>query len=133
MKKTLLMLLAGLFSAPSDGPIPGVPEWCCGYHDCRPANVSILHKKADESAVLVDGRRLDISPGRVYRSRGSESWYCFRIGLKECRDGKVSEDCVRCVVEGGHVVQEIRVIPVSTRPLGRYLLLPRGGCRNCHF
>ena len=132
MKKALPLLFVWLLSAPSDGAIPGVPEWCCGYRDCRPADVRIVRKGSDDALVVVDGRQMALSPGRVYRSKEIGGWYCFRVGLRQCKGGEVSEDCVRCVVEGGHIVQEMSVIPVSAGLAGKYLLIPDGGCRNCH-
>jgi len=132
IRKLLPFLLVSVLGSPADGPIPGVPEWCCGYRDCRPADVRILQRGADEAAVVVDGRRLTLSPGRVFRSKKPGGWYCFRVGLAECRGGRVSPGCARCVVSGGHIVGEMRLIPAPALGPEKHLLLPEGGCRGCH-
>ncbi len=111
------------------GSVPGVPDFCCGRQDCRPAAVQILSKDNQFSVVRVEGKTLHLPAGRVFRSRFS-SHYCFNLEKEACRGGVVSKECALCVIEGGGFVNTINATPVAGNKL---LLTPVAqDCENCH-
>ena len=119
----LFVSLAGV------GSIPGVPDFCCGRQDCKPAAVQVLSKNSIFSVVRVEGKVLHLPAGRVFQSRLS-SYYCFNIEKAECEGGVVSRECVLCVIEGGGFVNTINVTPVAANKL---LLIPAAdNCESCH-
>ena len=118
-----------LVSLTSLGSIPGVPEFCCGRQDCRPAAVQVLSKDNQFSVVRIEGKTLHLHAGRVFRSRFS-SYYCFNNDKEACRGGVVSQECALCVIEGGGFVNTINAVPVADNKL---LLTPAArDCANCH-
>ena len=111
------------------GSVPGVPDFCCGRQDCRPASVRVLSKDGAVSVVRIEGKTLHLPAGRVFRSRFS-SHYCFKHFKQECRGGVVSEECAQCVIEGGGFVNTINITPVTDNKL---LLTPVAqSCAKCH-
>ena len=119
----LFVSLAGV------GSIPGVPDFCCGRQDCKPAAVQVLSKNSIFSVVRVEGKTLHLPAGRVFRSRLS-SYYCFNQEKAECEGGVVSRECAMCVIEGGGFVNTINVTPVAEN---KHLLIPtQQNCANCH-
>lgn len=118
-----------LLSLTSMGSIPGVPDYCCGRKDCRPAAVHILSKDSYFSVVQIEGKILHLPAGRVFRSRHS-SHYCFNNDKEACRGGVVSKECALCVIEGGGFVNTINITPVAGNKL---LLIPAAQeCTKCH-
>lgn len=119
----LLVSLAGM------GSIPGVPDFCCGRQDCKPASVQILSKDSIFSVVRIEGKTLHLPAGRVFRSRFS-SYYCFNKNKEKCKGGVVSKECALCAIEGGGLVNTINTTPLADN---RWLLTPVGqDCQSCH-
>ena len=113
------------------GGIPGVPENCCGWKDCRPAAVRILKVEGGMALVRVNGKTITIPAGYAQRSKVG-GYFCFLLHRPECWDGKnftVSAACARCVIEGGGFANDVR-ITVSGQ---RHLIVPvREDCGECH-
>lgn len=133
-KYLLLAIMPFLFAtteAPFTGRPPGVPERCCGYLDCRRADVRILRRNSTHDVVSVDGRRLVLPAGTAHRSKQTGSWWCFRAAQDGCHR-EVSERCARCAVEGRQEMGEMRIIPQPLGAKGSHLLLPTEGCDECH-
>lgn len=104
------LILAALWAvlaltAGTAGPHPGIPGWCCGPGDCRPARVEVLSWEA--SRVRVNGVELVLPPHpehgpRLHRS-ALGGLYCFE-SRSGCYDGQgravVSQLCARCAAQG---------------------------------
>lgn len=135
MRKLFLLALTPFLLAASDADLPGhppgVPERCCGYLDCRPAQIRILQRNRFHDIVDVDGKRLVLPAGSAHLSQRSGSWWCFQSVRERCHL-EVSERCARCAVEGRRAVSELRLIPAPENPKGSHLALPQGGCAGCH-
>lgn len=114
------------------GGIPGVPESCCGWQDCRPASVHILKVEGGKALVRIDGKTITIPASTAVRSR-FRGFYCFVKEVPQCWDGKnytVSRECARCAIESGSFVEDVRVIETAAR--GHLVLPVYGDCGQCH-
>ncbi|MFQ5896608.1 MAG: hypothetical protein ACE5JJ_12465 [Nitrospinota bacterium] len=135
----MVALILGPASAQEES-IPGVPDRCCGYADCREAETALLSLFDGKARVEVDGVTFEVERGKVVWSNGG--WYCSRDFPPElCADRQPRAECARCVVvtAGMVALPEFLVMaapPGASPPLGvptRKLLVPaRRACAECH-
>lgn len=135
--QAILVLAIGMTPPPARAEtIPGVPEGCCGYWNCRRAKTTLISLGQLRASVVVDGKTIEVRSKDVHWS--NEGWYCTWgvRGGTVCQPPQVSSLCAVCVVIPEPAVVEFRNIPqVQVLPArdGQKLLIPVGrDCSKCH-
>jgi hypothetical protein len=78
----------------------GLPEWCCGYENCRYTDTALIEKGEKTSIVRIEGITIPIENKRIFQTkdRAGRGVYCWKyVSQTEDCWGDVLKECAMCV------------------------------------
>lgn len=78
----------------------GLPDWCCGYENCRNTDTALIERGKKSSLVRIEGVIIRVPNERIFftNNRNGQGVYCWKfVSRNEDCWGDVLEECAMCV------------------------------------